>query len=133
MGTPKTSFSRTIQSFLPKVQGAKTPMLFVADSALYTKKTIGDLSGKIQWVTRVPETVGLVRHLLSEVPLKAFRPEGEDLPGIRFGEVGTTFGGIPQRWILVYSQTAREREEKTLSMGVKIPPFWGNEISPPGG
>ena len=114
----KTSFSRTIQSFLQQVQGAETPMLFVADSALYTKKTIGELSGKIQWVTRVPETVGLVRHLLSEVPLEAFRPGGEDLPGIRFCEVGTTFGGIPQRWILVYSQTSREREEKTLSRAV---------------
>ena len=114
----KTSFSRTIQSFLQQVQGAKTPMLFVPDSALYTKKTIGELSTKIQWVTRVPETVGLVRSLLSEIPLESFRPGGEELPGIRFCEVGTTFGGIPQRWILVFSQTAREREEKTLSRAV---------------
>ena len=114
----KTSFARTIQSFLQQVQGTTTPMLFVADSALYTKKTIGELSGKIQWVTRVPETVGLVRHLLSEIPLDSFRPGGEDLPGIRFCEVGTTFGGVPQRWILVFSESAREREKKTLSRAV---------------
>ena len=30
---------------------------FVADSALYTKTTIGDLSSSMKWVTRVPETL----------------------------------------------------------------------------
>ena len=114
----KTSFARTIQAFLQQVKGAKTPMVFVADSALYTKKTIGELSGKIQWVTRVPETVGLVRHLLQEIPLEEFIPGGADLPGIRFCEMCTTFGGIPQRWVVVFSQAARDREEKTLARAV---------------
>ena len=114
----KTSFARTIQSFLQQVEEVKTPMLFVADSALYTKKTIGELSGKIQWVTRVPETVGLVRQLLSEIPLESFLPGGADLPGIRYCEVCTTFGDVPQRWVLVFSQAARDREEKTLSRAV---------------
>lgn len=115
----KTSFSRTIGTFLDQMGGTTARMLFVADSALYTKTTIGTLSERIDWVTRVPETVGLVRTLLSEMPLEGFTPGGDTLPGIRYSEVCTTFGGIPQRWVVVFSESALEREKKTLDRAVE--------------
>ena len=115
----KTSFARTIAAFLEQIRGSHQPMVFVADSALYTKKTIGELSGKIGWVTRVPETVGLIRPLLRDMALEAFTPGGPELPGIRYGELCTTFGNVPQRWVVVFSQSAWEREKKTLERAVQ--------------
>ncbi len=47
----KTSFPRTIETFLAQIGEAKAPMLFVADSVLYTKETIRTLSEKTFWVT----------------------------------------------------------------------------------
>lgn len=85
----------------------------MADSALYTKKTIGWLSGKVQWVTRVPETVGPLKKLLEEIPEESFVFDPER-PGYRWCELGSTFGGVRQRWVVVFSRSARDREEKTL-------------------
>lgn len=86
----KTSFPRTIETFLSQIGETKASMLFVADSVLYTKETIRRLSEKTLWVTRVPETVGLIRSLLSDMPLEGFTSGGEALPGIRYCEVSTT-------------------------------------------
>ena len=44
---------------------------------------------------------------------------GETLPGIRYCEVSTTYGGIPQRWVVVFSQSARDREKKTLDRAIQ--------------
>ncbi len=115
----KTSFAQTITAFLDQIKESEKPMVFVADSALYTKKNLGELSGRIQWVTRVPETVGLVRTLIEEIPEEAYTPGGADLPGYRWCEVGTGFGGVAQRWVVVFSQAARDREAKTLDRAVK--------------
>ena len=115
----KTSFPWTIETFLSQIGETKAPMLFVADSVLYTKETIQRLSEKTLWVTRVPETVGLIRSLLSDMPLEGFTSGGEALPGIRYCEVSTTYGGIPQRWVVVFSQSARDREKKTLDRAIQ--------------
>ena len=115
----KSSFPRTIEAFLDQIGETKTPMVFVADSALYTKKTIGEMSARIGWVTRVPETVGLIKTVLPDMPLGGFHSGGDALPGIRYCELGTTFGDVPQRWVVVFSQSARDREKKTLDRAVK--------------
>ena len=115
----KTSFPWTIETFLSQIGETKAPMLFVADSVLYTKETIRRLSEKTLWVTRVPETVGLIRSLLSDMPLEGFTSGGEGLPGIRYCEVSTTYGGVPQRWVVVFSQSARDREKKTLDRAIR--------------
>jgi transposase len=109
----KTSFSRTIDAFLKQVEESDGLRCFVADSALYTKKTIGELSEKVQWVTRVPETVGLLKKLLDEIPAESFVSDPER-PGYRWCELGSTFRGVRQRWVVVFSQSARDREAKTL-------------------
>ena len=44
---------------------------------------------------------------------------GETLPWIRYCEVSTTYCGIPQRWVVVFSQSARDREKKTLDRAIQ--------------
>ena len=78
---------------------------------LYQEDDRGSL-GQVQWMTRVPKTAGLVRDLFTEIPLEAFLPGGADLPGIRYRKICSTFGDVAQRWVLVFSQLARDREDK---------------------
>ncbi len=52
------------------------------------------------------------------MPLKGFTSGGEALPGIQYCEGSTTFGGVPQRWVVVFSQSARDREKKTLDRAI---------------
>ena len=78
---------------------------------LYQEDDRGSL-GQVKWMTRVPKTAGLVRDLFTEIPLEAFLPGGADLPGIRNRKICSTFGDVAQRWVLVFSQLARDREDK---------------------
>jgi transposase len=43
------------------------PAYYVADSALYTEKTIKDISGEIMWITRVPEVVKSAKTLIRQI------------------------------------------------------------------
>ena len=53
------------------------------------------------------------------MPLEGFISGGEDRPGIRYCEVSTTYGRVPQRWVVVFSQSARDREKKTLDRAIR--------------
>jgi transposase len=81
----------------------------VADSELYTRETLQEISPQIKWITRVPEKIVAAKELITSA---AELQEIE--PGYCVKEVSSTYGGIEQRWLLVHSQQAHAREEKTL-------------------
>lgn len=86
----------------------------VADSELYTKETLQEISPQIKWITRVPEKIPAAKELVTST---------EELQEIESGyyvrETSSTYGGIEQRWLLVYSQQAYVREEKTLRKQIR--------------
>ena len=59
----KVSFRETLNAHLEQLRGGVGLSLIVADSALYTAKTLQDLGG-FPWVTRVPKTIGGTRELI---------------------------------------------------------------------
>jgi transposase len=59
----KASFRQTLNAHLKQLQDGVGLSLIVADSALYTAKTLQGL-GDFPWVTRVPETIGGTRGLI---------------------------------------------------------------------
>ena len=82
---------------------------FIADSALYTKGTLKDISPHIKWVTRVPENITEAKQLLeSQIEMKELEPGYSGL------EVVSNYGDTEQKWLLVDSKKARIRAEKTL-------------------
>ena len=102
----KTGFHDTIERVTSGLKETQD-FLWVADSALYSKKHLQDST--IRWLTRVPGTLKLAKQYqqqtlvlndVSELNAKNHRvmvdaPKGE-------------------RWLLVLSQEGRKREEKTL-------------------
>jgi transposase len=84
---------------------------WIADSALYTKERLLK-SNDYLWVTRVPETITEARNLV-EKPSEdiSWRDVGN---GYRMSGFDSLYGGIKQRWLLVFSEQAYHREKKTL-------------------
>lgn len=111
----KESFPRLIQDYIEQMKGADEGY-FVADSALYTADNIQTLSDLL-WLTRVPATLKAVKQLYQMVTPDEMQVADE--PGYRYLEVGNRYGGIRQRWLVVFSQPAFQREVATLNKRIE--------------
>ncbi len=92
-----------------------TEFRWIADSALYSKEKLLGHSNYL-WVTRVPETLEEARRLVT-------KPSDElkwhELPnGYQYSTHESNYGGVEQRWLLVYSKQAFEKERKTFEKRV---------------
>jgi transposase len=84
---------------------------WVADSALYTKERLLKNNDYV-WVTRVPETITEARNLIEKTDGEiSWVERGE---GYKTAGYQSSYGGIEQRWLLVFSEQAYQREKKTL-------------------
>jgi transposase len=109
----KTSFHETIarvSAFQHQLKECND-FFWIADSALYVPDKLLALPN-INWLSRVPETIKECAKLVAK-PLTAVEwTKGEN--GYEWTEVTSNYGDIKQRWLLVFSQQAYEREKKTL-------------------
>lgn len=105
----KESFRLTLNAHLEQLHEGVGLSLIVADSALYTAKSLQDL-GAFPWITRVPETIGGTRELIMAVSNEWMHTQ----PERAYTVLGATYGGVKQRWLVVYTQGARERAEQTV-------------------
>ena len=106
----KTNFPNTIREYLSQLKDSDAPY-FVADSALYTAQNIAKLSD-VRFITRVPETLKAVKELYQTISTEDMQPT--PLDGYSSLSVDSTYGDVPQRWLIVYSEAAYHREVATL-------------------
>lgn len=86
---------------------------FVADSALYTGETLREISSQMKWITRVPERIAEAKKwILSNQEMEEIEP------GYFVSELSSQYSDIQQRWLLVFSQQAQEREKQTLEKNI---------------
>jgi len=106
----KKAFPEVIKSYVDQMKGGK-PAYFIADSALYSAKNMKELS-EVFWLCRVPETVKEAKELCQAIEPSQMQ-SSED--GAYFHlEVESSYGGVFQRWLLVFSQVAYQREVSTF-------------------
>jgi transposase len=110
----KASFPQTIEAYCRQLKGESLPW-FVMDSAGYSQVNL-TVWQEIGWVTRVPETLSEAKAVLWAVETEAMEDVGD---GYRICPLGNTYGGIRQRWLLVYSHQAYERESKQLDKRIE--------------
>jgi transposase len=106
----KESFRQTLNAHLMQLREGVGLSLVVADSALYTAQTLQEL-GSFPWITRVPATIGGTRELILTASGEWFRTR----PKTAYTVVGSSYGGIKQRWLVVYTRAAHERAEQTTN------------------
>lgn len=105
----KQSFAETVKLFQSQFRTETMPYM-VMDSAFYTQKNISECHDMC-WVTRVPETIQEVRTHYALLDIDRMQDRGN---GYRTTSVRSSYGGVPQRWLLVYSSHAYAREIKTF-------------------
>ncbi|MCF7928667.1 MAG: IS1634 family transposase [Spirochaetales bacterium] len=110
----KVSFRKSIKEYRNQFNEKELPY-FVADGALYTKETLKELDG-VKWVTRVPETIGKAKEHILAVDREQMSDFGN---GYSVKEVKNTYGDVDQRWLLVFSEQAYERENTTLEKNIE--------------
>jgi len=111
----KVSFRKSIIEYRNQFQAKQLPY-FVADSALYTEDNLKQLRG-VKWVTRVPETLKEAKQRISELQIDRMRECGD---GYRVVVVPSSYAGVAQRWILVFSEQAFKREMKTFTKNLAM-------------
>lgn len=68
----------------------------------------------MKWITRVPETLSETKNVIQYAgPLEELEA------GYAGKEFVSEYGGVQQRWLLVYSEQAYLRESKTLEKRVQ--------------
>lgn len=106
----KTSFPKTIKAYVEQMQACdKEKPYFIADSALYSATNLKSLSSNVFWISRVPETVADVAKYYEK--WEKHQMQASSQPGYYFQELSSSYGGVSQRWLLVFSQSAYFREE----------------------
>jgi len=109
----KVSFHETIkkvEDFRAQID-VSGKFKWIADSALYTKERLLK-SNDYVWVTRVPETIAEARNLTEKMDEEITWIEREG--GYKTAGYESSYGGIGQRWLLIFSEQAYQREKKTL-------------------
>jgi transposase len=106
-----SQFRKTVQAYVAQFQEEKDVPVIVADTALYGADTLKELEG-VSWVTRVPASVGEVKDLYQTVSPEQMRSLGDG--DYKVWTVESDYGGVSQRWVLVYSEGLYHREAASL-------------------
>jgi transposase len=111
------AFGQVVTAHVQQLHAAHRLTYLVADSALYSAANLETLAKSgIPWITRVPTTLSEAREVLARADPKTMAPLPE---GYRFQEVTTTYAGIAQRWVVIYSEARRTQARRTVAKQVQ--------------
>lgn len=106
----KTAFTNTVTAHISQLQSVSSIEYLVMDSAGYTENTLKACEKVIKWISRVPETLTESKAAIARV-YDNWQTLAE---GYEYVPLTSTYCGIPQRWLLVFSKEAYARELYTL-------------------
>lgn len=101
--------AQRMKCFCEKLKGVPD-FLYVGDSAMFENSV--KHGGDMKWLSRVPHTIKEAQEWVRQ-PDEAFTWSDQG-NGYRTTPLVSAYGGVPQRWLLVSSEQAQERERKTL-------------------
>jgi transposase len=116
------SDKKTLQETIETVQAFRRSLKmdaaapWIADSSLYTAENLIKMKDTV-WVSRVPETLAEAKALVGTPDQAITWTIGEN--GYKTAAFHSHYAGIGQRWLLVFSEQAYRREEKTLYKNVE--------------
>lgn len=108
----KTAFQQTIKEYIAQLQNTHKLEYIIMDSAGYTAESL-QASGKnktLKWISRVPETLTESKTAIA----KSYDTWTDLAEGYQCVPLQSTYAGVAQRWLLVFSKEAYAREMITL-------------------
>jgi transposase len=105
-------FGDVVGAHVQQLQTTYGTTYLVADSALYSADNLQKLAQtRMRWITRVPATLSAAQAALAQVDPHELASLTE---GYRYGELRSTYGGIEQRWLLIYSESRQPQAQRTI-------------------
>jgi len=105
-------FGRIVKEHMAPLQTTDGPTDLVADSALYRETNLQQLAKTpITWITRVPATWHDAQATLAQADLQTMAPLTD---GYRDHRLSSTYGGVAQRWVLIYSAHRHPQAQHTV-------------------
>ena len=109
----KTAFTQIISEHLTSFKQAVENRYLVGDSALYTPASLQVIDKENGlFVTRVPGQIKEAKELIFKANRENMVEIGD---GYQAMECISNYASIKQRWVIIFSQAAYERERRTLA------------------
>jgi transposase len=107
-----SDFGQVVSSHIAQLHTSYGTTYLVADSALYSAENLQKLAhtGSL-WITRVPATLTEAQEALAQADPMAMASLME---GYRYRVLTSTYGGVAQRWVLIYSEHRRPQAQRTV-------------------
>jgi transposase len=104
-------FGSIVHEHIAQLQTTYGTTYLVADSALYSDDNLQKLAEThIKWITRVPATLSEAQAALTHANPHTLMPLSE---GYRYQLLHSTYGGVAQRWVLIYSEPRQPQAQRT--------------------
>ena len=110
-----TIFKERAASLVESLRSSPRPSYLVADSKLYSEAS-AKLLEQIGFITRIPATLSIVGETIEAALGKAWVPLSA---GYRYQRLEHRHYGIEQRWLVIYSEAARNRSKQRTKKMLK--------------
>jgi transposase len=106
------AFGQIITDHMAQLQTTYGTTFLVADRALYRAENLQKLAEtRMKWITRVPATLHEAHAVLAQADPQSLTPLTE---GYRYQVVPSNYGGVEQRWVLIYSEPRQPQAQRTI-------------------
>jgi transposase len=111
-GSDTKEFGQVVRAHIAQLHTTYGITYLVADSALYSAPNLQTLAEtQIQWMTRVPATLSDAQAALAQADPQTMAPL---TAGYRYHVMPSTYGGVAQRWVLLYSEHRHTQAQRTV-------------------
>jgi transposase len=107
------AFGQTVHEHIEQLHTTDGTPYLVADSTLYSEDNLQKLANThMKWITRVPATLHDAQAALTQAAPQAMMPLTE---GCRSQVLISTYGGVEQRWVLIYSESRQPQARRAVA------------------
>jgi transposase len=108
-----TDFAQVVRQHSEQLHTPYGTTYLVADRALYSAEHLQTLSAtRTTWITRVPATISEAHEALTQADPQRMQ---ELLEGYRSQVLTSTYGGVPQRWLLIDAEHRHPQAQRTVA------------------
>ena len=113
----KTHFRELVLKYGKSLEEIWGDRIWIWDSAFYTADNLKKVGKRFKWISRVPETISDAKELLRSSDVTSMIQT--EMNGYYLLSTMVTYGGVLQRWIVVYSEKAYKRQVKTIERRIQ--------------
>ncbi len=110
----KETLVTLINNFVSCFKEGESVGIFISDAGIYSADNICNDLKAIEWITRVPETIGEAKKLLEETQSIDLQ-DSTSFKGYRYLAVPSNYGGVAQRWFVIESAPLAKAVTKTYT------------------